>query len=149
MALTSPLKLYRRKATGSGTDKFDEVCLDASNFKVTWGGETTTIPHQLEKLQPLIYTLEENDTDHITFNHYLVIWDDGAESDAVPRPRNSIDYDHDLDVFFYSTGITVQEFGDDGQESNFYYYSYPKQSGTFAMTKDIGLTLLDLRGYNA
>lgn len=49
MALTSPLKLYKRKATGSGSDKFDEVCLDASSFSVTWGGSTAAITDQFDR----------------------------------------------------------------------------------------------------
>lgn len=59
MALTAPLKIYKRKTTGSGTDKFDEICLDASNFKVTWADQTTTIPNQLERVKIEIVDLTQ------------------------------------------------------------------------------------------
>lgn len=112
MALTSPLKLYRHKTTGTGADKFDEICLDASNFKVT------------------------------SLNTYLGVYDDVDDSFTQQyRPNNAANGGWNCEAFLFGTGLTVKN----KNSSASHQYSFPDHSGTFAMTNDIGLDVLDLR----
>lgn len=134
-------KIYRKVSkTGTFATDYAVVNLDATNFCITIGGSTSSLVNALSGFVDTSSDGQEIGATKI-FSKYLVIYDDDGESDEVPRPDNSICSGHDLDVYFYSTGMSVRDV--DAQQN--YQYSYPNHSGTFAMTNDIGLQVLDLR----
>ena len=139
MADLNNAKIYK-KVSNTGTDKYAVVNLDATNFCITIGGSTSSLVNALSGFVDTSSDSQEIGATKI-FSKYLVVWDDEEESEDAPRPDNSIYSGHDLDVYFYSTGMTVR---DNSADQN-YQYSYPNHSGTFAMTNDIGLQVLDLR----
>lgn len=78
---------------------------------------------------------------------YFVVYDDGVENEDAPRPNASIGGGWDPILYVYGTGFTVLNDGHQGEENSYKQYSFPQNSGTLATTRDIGLVLLDLRGY--
>lgn len=143
MADLNNAKIYRR-VSKTGTDQYAVVNLDATHFCITLsGGNTTSLVSALSRFVDVNTDDQEIFATKI-FSKYLVVYDDEEEFSEAPRPTNSTGLG-DSDLYIYSTGLTVH----DSNQNKTHKYSFPDHTGTFAMTNDIGLVLLDLRGQDA
>lgn len=172
MANLDNAKIYKKvSTTGTVADQYAVVNLDATNFCVTISGSVYGVSNRFENINT--WAVWKRDAEgHVTVatpyddtdaankgyvdDNFVDLHGqqeiDGEKTftstvsvtSSDEHCRNSSGYDNPH-LFIYGTGFAVASQED---LSNRHYYALPNHTGTIALTNDIGLTILDLRGYS-
>lgn len=175
MANLDNAKIYKKiSKTGTLTDQYVVVNLDATNFCVTISGSVYGVGNRFEDITT--WAVRKRDSDgHVT------VATPSADTDAANKgyvDNNFVNVGNTEQEIggrkIFTNYLTIYDDGDDdpdasrpikstdltdpdlfiygtgftlleGNSTRLHHYAFPDHSGTIAMTSDIGLILVDLR----
>lgn len=117
----------------------NRALISNANGKVATSSITNTELGYLEgvtsNIQTQLNSCLKKSSDGALDAEYVRVYTDGDGKTNFHRPPNQIITNDggDIDAYFFDTGFSIENV--DGDE--FYTYSFPAKSGTFAMTSDI------------